>query len=318
MPGDYRDFLQFSEMNDPWRTTDEQRDLSRTNILFMVERNNNMSDKFTLVRAPLITDPDGSTNGEYEKCSYAFFPGCCLCANEPEIAAKVYDSLLFQNPDTAIFMECCENADEIREKWSALGKPEMILCCTECEEFFAGSLADIPTVSLYDKFLEYEISGGCNSVDYCLHESVKGSDSPDFAGCSVAALAKDMGADLHKYEEGSPFPYLVCDISVRNDLKESGHDAAHILELMFGMGSSNTHLIHEHDHDDGVGSNSDGDESQTGGASPDDSECDGNCAACAGCSDKPHPPQALPTDAQKASNRLELKDVLLALYWNEL
>ncbi|MCQ2547067.1 MAG: hypothetical protein MJ161_05935 [Clostridia bacterium] len=249
-----------------------------------------MSDKFTLVRAP----------SGYEKSKFAFFPGCCLCAQEPEIAAKVYDSMLFQNQDTAIFMQCCDNIDEIREAWIALGKPQMIMCCSECEEVFADKLPEIPVVSLYDKFIEYEISGGCNSVDYCLHESVKSE--------AVVRLAEDMGVTIHEYEENSTFPYLVSDINIRNRLKESGHDAAHILELMFGMGASNTHLIHEHDHGDEAADN----------AKADETFCDGNCSACAGCQDKPHPPQPLPTDDQKEANRLELKEVLLALYWGEI
>lgn len=249
-----------------------------------------MSDKFTLVRAP----------SGYEKSKFAFFPGCCLCAQEPEIVAKVYDSMLFQKAGTAIFMQCCDNIDEIRKEWEALGKPEMIMCCAECEEVFADKLPEIPVISLYDKFVEYEIGGGCNSVDYCLHESVKNE--------SVVRLAEDMGVTIHEYEKDSPFPYLVSDISVRNSLKESGHDAAHILELMFGMGASNTHLIHEHDH---------GEETGDDDAKADETACDGNCAACAGCHDKPHPPQPLPTDEQKEANRLELKEVLLALYWGE-
>ncbi len=261
-----------------------------------------MSDKFTLVRAPLITDPDGKTHGQYKKCKYAFFPGCCLCAQEPEIVAKTYDSLLFQNPDTAIFIQCCEDVGEIREKWTDLGKPEMIMCCQEGRKVFAEKLPEIPVSSLYDIFLEYEISGGCNSVDYCLHDSVNGD--------AVSDLAEDMGVTIHEYKEDSPFPYLVGDISLRNRLKESGHDAVHILELMFGMGASNTHLIHEHDHGDDAKADNDD-------AKADEAECNGDCTACAGCHDKPHPPQPLPTDAQKEANRLELKEVLLALYWNE-
>lgn len=249
-----------------------------------------MSDKFTLVRAP---------KGQ-EKCKLAFFPGCCICAQEPEIIVKLYDALLFQDPSTAMFMQCCDDVDEIREEWAGLGKPEMILCCSECEEVFAEKLPEIPVVSLYDKLHEYKIGGGCNSVDYCLHESVKDK--------SVTALAEDMGVTLHEHEDDSPFPYLVNDINTRNKLKESGKDAAHILELMFGMGASNTHLIHEHDHGEEAGAD----------AKADETECDGNCAACAGCHDKPHPPQPLPSEEKKEANRLELKEVLLALFWDEM
>lgn len=268
-----------------------------------------MADKFTLVRAPL----------NMETCKYAFFPGCCLCANEPEIVAKTYDALLFQNSATAIFIQCCDDVEEIRQKWNELGQPEMIMCCQECREVFTDKLPEIPVASLYDKFIEYEISGGCNSVDYCLHQSVPGYAADNISDNSVASLAEDMGVTLHPYEDNSAYPYLVSDINVRNRIKNEGHDAAHIMELMFGMGASNTHLIHEHEHGDEPSDSECSSETEcSSNAKADPLECNGNCSECAGCHDKPHPPQPLPDDAQKEANRLELKEVLLALYWNEL
>ena len=58
---------------------------------------------FTLIRKPA-----GSAAGkEHDVCSHAFFPGCTLAGSEPEIVIKIYDSILFQHPDTAIFLQCC-------------------------------------------------------------------------------------------------------------------------------------------------------------------------------------------------------------------
>lgn len=242
-------------------------------------------------------------------CRYAFFPGCCLCENEPEIVVKIYDSLRFQKPDTALLIMHCGDIEKVRAAWNELGRPELILCCPRCGEAFSRNLPDIPAASLYDKLIEYGISGGCNSVDYCLHESVSpavdtactagdAAIDPVGAGASEGAvkqLAEDMGVKLHSYEKNSPFPYLVNDIAIRNELKSSNCDAAHILELIFGMGASNTHLIHEHEHDH---------ENEHEHERSREHERDRSGAA----------PDTLPDENQRQANLEELVQVLKALY----
>lgn len=238
------------------------------------------------------------------KCKYAFFPGCCLCENEPEIVVKAYDSLRFQKTDTALVILHCGDIEDVETAWDKLGQPEMILCCPRCAEFFGRELPDIPVVSLYDKLMEYGISGGCNSVDYCLHETAGGAGAGDaFAegAGAVAELAESMGATLHPNEENSPFPYLVNDIAVRNRLKSSNHDAAHILELVYGMGASNTHLIHEHEHEH------EHDHEH-------EHEHEDNCGTCGGCAGQPEPPQPLPDENRRRANLKELVQILQMLY----
>lgn len=262
-------------------------------------------------------------------CRYAFFPGCCLCENEPEIVVKIYDSLRFQKSDTALMIMHCGDIEKVSDAWNELGRPELILCCPRCGEAFSRNLPDIPVASLYDKLIEYGISGGCNSVDYCLHESVSPAGDaavssactagdvavvPVGAGASEGAvkqLAEDMGAELHSYEKNSPFPYLVNDIAVRNELKSSNCDAAHILELIFGMGASNTHLIHEHEHEDGSVAASGGSTSDVL-QTPED--CNGDCSSCSGCAGQYEAPQPLPDENQRQANLDELVQVLKALY----
>ena len=262
------------------------------------------------------------------KCKYAFFPGCCLCENEPEIVVKAYDSLRFQKTDTALVILHCGDIEDVETAWDKLGQPEMILCCPRCAEFFGRELPHIPVVSLYDKLMEYGISGGCNSVDYCLHETSGGAGAGDaFAegAGAVAELAESMGATLHPHEENSPFPYLVNDIAVRNRLKSSNYDAAHILELVYGMGASNTHLIHEHDHEheDGHSQVHDTEHEQSRGGDSDGvqpgsfqnpADCDGNCSVCGGCAGQPEPPQPLPDETRRRANLEELVQVLQMLY----
>ena len=50
-----------------------------------------------------------------------------------------------------------------------------------------------------------------------------------------------MGADIHARPENTSdaeYPYITCNINVRNMLLASGSNAVHILELIFGMGDS--------------------------------------------------------------------------------
>ena len=98
---------------------------------------------------------------------------------------------------------------------------------------------------------------------------------------------------------------------VLSDMKNSGKDAVHMLEFVYGMGASNTHMIHEHDHGEEGG--------HEDSVSLAESSCDGNCAACsAECGERPAPPAPLPTEEEKLQNLQELKQVMLALYWNEM
>lgn len=227
---------------------------------------------------------DEAAQREYDTCTYAFFPGCQLGASEPEIVIKTYDSIRFQHPDTAMFLQCCGFAASmagdhkafrsvlygIKEKWTALGKPTMIMACPACQRIFQAHLPDIPVVSLYEMLRDMGVSGGCHSEDYIFSQigagkkaeagspdaSAKaGAESPhagsDPIAEAVRALAEDMGAKLHSAEEKTTYPYLVSSINRRDQLKREGTEAVHILELIFGMGISNLHLEHEHMHDHG-------------------------------------------------------------------
>ena len=255
---------------------------------------------FTLIRKPA-----GSAAGkEHDVCSYAFFPGCTLAGSEPEIVIKIYDSILFQHPDTAIFLQCCGEqgccgdvpdgtSDSICESWEALGKPVMITACPDCCRRFRESLPQIPVISLYEFLQQLNINGGCNSTDYTIiyPESAEGDETTLSA---VRELAEDMGVTLHD-DDGLSYPYMTCCMKQRNTLKLQGHDAVHILELIFGMGESNAHLEHEHEHEH------DHDDEHV------HSKCAPNEAASA----------PLPDEKQQAANRLELKQLLLSFFWNE-
>lgn len=271
----------------------------------------------SLVRKPL----DAATGKEVTKSKYAFFPGTQLSASEPEIVVKAYDSLCFQHPDTAIFIDKCDmtEKDILRKQWEELGSPIMVMACMKAYKQFKEELPDIPVISFYEMMVDMGISGGCNSVDYVVVDPESAKDE-EKTKAAVRELADGMGVKFHEADEDDDYPFITYSITERNEIKNSGKEAVHILELIYGMGASNTHMIHEHGHDHDGGNGSNEDDSNHNHSIPlAEPDCDGNCASCgASCGLKPTPPAPLPTDEEKQQNLAELKQVLLALYWNEM
>lgn len=273
-----------------------------------------ITEENILVRRPL----DFATGKEVGKSKYAFFPGAMLAASEPEIVVKAYDSLHFQHPDTAIFIRNAnmEEKDDILKQWEELGKPTLIIPCMKGLKKFKTQLPEIPVISFYEMMLDMGISGGCNSVDYVILDPQEAADE-EKTKAAVRELADGMGVKIHEADEEGDYPFITYDMEKRNEIKESGRDAVHLLELIYGMGASNTHMIHEHDHDhDEAGAAEKAHNHSVPLAEPD---CDGDCSSCsASCGLKPTPPAPLPTEEEKMQNLSELKQVLLALYWNEM
>ena len=257
-----------------------------------------MNETDTLIRAPL----DPATGQPFDTCRYALFPGMALAQSEPELVVLLYDSILHQHEDTAMFLyRGREGSDPLlNRKWSErlltrwrnLGKPTMIIATLEDMKFFRGILTEIPTVSLYDELLGNNISGGCSRELYRLSEPEQFGFEPQ-----IRELAENMGAVLQESGD-TRIPFLTSSIDVRNAMKKRGFEAVHILELVYGMGRSNQHLAHthegSHDHDapPQVRDVSMSDEEQ---AALDD---------------------LFSSEAQKRNLR-ELHDTLLAMFWNE-
>ena len=221
-------------------------------------------ESFAVVRAPL----DPATGEPFASCQYALYPGIALAQSEPELVVLLYDSILHQFPDTAMFLYKGYGADpllnrkyqqRLLSRWRALGKPTMILATPEDRKFFRGSLGEIPTVSLYDILIERSVSGGCNRELYRLSEPAEFGFEK-----ALTELAEMMGVTLYSASESassiddepdvprvsaaeaSRIPFLTSSIEVRNAMKKNGFEAVHILELIYGMGRSNQHLAHVH------------------------------------------------------------------------
>ena len=264
--------------------------------------------EFSLVRAPL----DPLTGKPCESCSYALFPGLALAKSEPELVVLLYDSVLHQHPDTAMFLhKGRDGADPLLNRkwqqkllteWRKLGKPAVIVVVPEDMHFFRGCLGEIKTISLYDDLLAHSVSGGCNHELYRIAEP----ETYSFAK-AIREMAESMGAVIYdpdrrnlSPEEEARIPFLTSSIDLRNELKAQGHDAVHILELIFGMGKSNEHLTHVHSE------HHDHDHSEI----PDVRDVS--------MTEKERAAQAALFDnASQKQNLIELEQTLLSLFWGE-
>ena len=144
-------------------------------------------DEYNLIRTPL--GPDGKP---LERSSVALFPGLTLARSEPAAVVLLYDSLLHQYPDAAMFLcKGREGADPLLNRkyrqrlltqWRRLGSPDVIIASPEDERFFRGILPEISIRSLYRELLDAGISGGCSREIYRLgNEAVvpAGSSRPE-------------------------------------------------------------------------------------------------------------------------------------------
>lgn len=218
-----------------------------------------LNEEYAVVRTPL----DPATGQPLPACRYALFPGKALAYSEPEIVCLLYDSIRNQYPDTGMFLyNGREGADPLLNRkyserlltrWRNLGKPTVIIVTPEDKKFFRGILTEIPTVSVYDLFLQHNISGGCRRELFRISEPAPFGFEP-----AIRELAENMGATLYEPEnseraDAAKIPFLTSSIDVRNAMQKQGFEAVHILELIYGMGRTNAHLErseHDHDHHD--------------------------------------------------------------------
>ena len=238
-----------------------------------------------------------------------------LAQSEPELVVLLYDSLLQQKPDTAMFLYKGYGSDPLLNrkyqqrfltKWRCLGKPKMILATPEDRKFFRGSLGEIPTVSLYDELVSRGISGGCNRELYRLSEPEEYGFADalrqlaEMMGVTLYDSASDSASLISDVSDVSRIPFLTSSMEVRNAMKKNGFEAVHILELIYGMGKSNQHLAHT--HSEGHDHNHDEPPKVRDTVMTEEERAAQN---------------ALFDDAIKKQNLRELHDTLLSFFWGE-
>lgn len=186
-----------------------------------------ISDK-TLVNIP----------GGQSSCEYAFFPGLELCAFLPEQVIFSYEAVVQQKPGSAIFISAADTAG-LREQWQSIGSPIMIFASESDMSNFNQAVPEAQTVSIYEKFAEWNIFGNCVHHSYCI------SGDNQNAGKAVKALLQTMGAVINNTDSNAPV--LTYDMRMRNSLLAEGTDAYFALELFFGT-EPEDETEHNHDH----------------------------------------------------------------------
>lgn len=113
-----------------------------------------LSERFALAR--------GAPGVDHSR--YAFFPGCQLCATDPEKVSRLYDHLRSElSGGVGLILGCCgapahwagqkelysQASAEISRQWVDLGRPRLILACSTCYRLFCQHLPDIPVQSVW-------------------------------------------------------------------------------------------------------------------------------------------------------------------------
>jgi len=102
---------------------------------------------------------------------YLFFPGCRLGGSQPELVSQAYETLLSQEPDTALFLSCCgapaqwageeelhqEVLDRFHQVWQSLGQPTVIFSCMNCRKHFQQHLPQVEATTIYNWLEEQAI-----------------------------------------------------------------------------------------------------------------------------------------------------------------
>jgi Fe-S oxidoreductase len=137
-------------------------------LLKMSTKHMNHTNENSLIRCP----QNEETWDEFETSEYAFFPGCLLASEAPDLTIRIYDTLLCEAPDTAIFLQCCglpaksegqedmflSNLSKIKSNWMKIGQPTVIIPCNNCIHMFQEHIPDIPVITLNEIFEKFDIN----------------------------------------------------------------------------------------------------------------------------------------------------------------
>ncbi len=104
-----------------------------------------------------------------------FFPGCQLCASSPDKVFQTYAYLREKlDGGVGLMLDCCaapafwsgreepfhEALAALKQKWTDLGEPEIVVACSTCYRMFRDHLKEMPVKSLWETFSEIGLPQG--------------------------------------------------------------------------------------------------------------------------------------------------------------
>ena len=219
-----------------------------------------------------------------ERSARLFFPGCRLAAGKPAKTTALYRYLAEHLPQTTgaglgFAFGCCGAparwsgrdkatagaADVFRTLWEQAGKPEVLLGCASCGQFFAAEHPDIPIRSVWEALAELPLPptaapapGLLALHDPCAARHAEASQAGvrrilrsigqeveeltlgrsmtrccGFGGAAAAASPEVGAAYAQSRADDTVNPVLCWCAVCREQIRKTGKPALHLLDLLF-------------------------------------------------------------------------------------
>ena len=225
----------------------------------------------------------------YERSRFIFFPGCQTVAIATTTVEEVYQDLMKRvDGGVGLMTGCCgiiaqwagdeklfrEQLDFLEKQWVQMGKPMLIVGCSNCMEIFQ-KYSDIPVRGIWDLLEEIglpEVSGSQieRGTIFQLHDACGARNHPEIQesirrlvsqkGCTIleeqwnedqsgccgyGGLTNYANPDLGKkmsqmITTQSDFRVLTYCMNCRDQFVAQGKESYHILELFYKMNPQQT------------------------------------------------------------------------------
>lgn len=149
-----------------------------------------------------------------ENLNYVFFPGCQLCASEPDLVKVIYKDLNDKlKYEVGLILGCCgvigkwsgqeakfyEEIKLIKETLDKLKNPVVITACPTCYKIFNSHLKNIKTNMIYDYINENKLSCIGNYEDIVIDDPCTVRYDDKLQG-QVREIAKNIGFNLKELD----------------------------------------------------------------------------------------------------------------------
>ena len=167
-----------------------------------------------------IEDMEFSNSEEFftvinkENLKYVFFPGCQLCASEPDLVKVVYKDLNKKlNDEVGMILGCCgvigkwsghsekfnKQIKLIKDTLKKLNNPILITACPTCYTIFSSHLEDIDTQIIYNYINEEELKEIGNNEEIAIDDPCTARYNDKLQN-QVREIAKKLGFDIKELD----------------------------------------------------------------------------------------------------------------------